>query len=356
MTPTLGELFERRSNNFNLMRLLAALAVICAHAPAITGHGPLDPVTMFTGKYLGAAAVDVFFVTSGFLVTASAMSGKGLVFFTASRILRIYPALVVCVALSVLVLGPLATASDAYWSRQTWDYFWVNATAYSARFWLPGVFERLPDHAVNGSIWSLMVEVRLYLGVFVAALLGLLPRRAVINLCGLILFAASEYVLWTEGPNFAFKYQLHSAVMFLVGSLAWINRDSIRLNRWFIAALLAVALVLANKPAFLVLYEGLLPCLVFAAAFVPRLDWYNRVGDYSYGVYLYGWPAQQLALIAMGGVSGNTANALLGGAFALLCGIVSWHLIEKPSLALKQRFSGARFRLRGARPAPRTDG
>ncbi|MBC7601359.1 MAG: acyltransferase, partial [Ramlibacter sp.] len=106
MMPTLGSLFDGRSNNFNLIRLLAALVVIYAHAPAITGLGAPEPFAQFTGKYSGALAIDVFFLLSGFLVTASALSERGLRHFIASRVLRIYPALVVCTALMVLVLGP----------------------------------------------------------------------------------------------------------------------------------------------------------------------------------------------------------------------------------------------------------
>ena len=346
MMPTLGRLFESRSNNFNLIRLLAALAVIYAHAPAITGHGPPEPFSEFMGKYTGAMAIDVFFLLSGFLVTASALSGQGLRYFAASRVLRIYPALVLCIVLSVLVLGPLMTVSDAYWSRETWNYFWKNATAEQAMYHLPGVFAGHHDSAVNGSLWSLPLEVRLYVGLFALAAIGLLRRRGWFNLVGVAALAAGYFTEFDQGPVWPYKYHIHSSLMFLVGSLAWVNRDSIPVSWRILLPFVAVALLTRHTPAFDVVYEVMLPYAVFTAAFAPGLEGFNRAGDYSYGMYLYGWPAQQMALSAMQGASSNAVNTLLGWAIAFLLAMASWHLVEKPALALKRRFARATLRRR----------
>ena len=83
---TLGAVFDARNNSMNIMRLLAALAGIYGHASAVTGRGPGDLFLQFVGyKFIGGVAVDVFFVLSGFLITASAMSGKGIRYFVVSR-------------------------------------------------------------------------------------------------------------------------------------------------------------------------------------------------------------------------------------------------------------------------------
>ena len=341
MMPTLGQLFASRSNNFNLVRLLAALLVIYAHAPAITGHGPPEPIADFLGKYTGAMAIDVFFLLSGFLVTASALSGQGMRYFAASRILRIYPALITCIALSVLVLGPLVTTSHEYWSRATWEYFWRNASAEQALYHLPGVFADHTDPAVNGSLWSLPLEVRLYVAVFAIACIGLLRRRSWFNLVGAAALAVGYVTQFDQGPAWPYKYHLHSSLMFLVGSLAWVNRESIPISWRILVPLCAVALVTRHTALFDVAYEVLLPYAVFCAAFAPGLAGFNRAGDYSYGVYLYGWPAQQLALSAMQGASSNAMDTLLGWAIALALAMASWHGVEKPALALKRRFARA---------------
>src|SRR5690606_18042727 len=153
---TIAEAWAGPRNNFNLMRLFAAWLVIYGHAWAITGSPGGDLVAWLTQfKFAGGVAVDVFFVVSGFLIAAS-LQRNDVRGYLVSRALRILPALVACVALAVLVLGPLLTTSPQYWrDPATWDYLWVNGSLWSSRYFLPGVFDTLPNPAVNGSLWTL---------------------------------------------------------------------------------------------------------------------------------------------------------------------------------------------------------
>ena len=139
---TLANAWASGRNNFNLIRLLAAWLVIYGHAWAITGSAGGDLVTRLTQfKFAGGVAVDVFFFISGFLIAAS-LERNDTRGYLASRALRILPALIVCVSLSVFVLGPLLTSSADYWrDPRTWDYLWANGTLWSSRYDLPGVFE-----------------------------------------------------------------------------------------------------------------------------------------------------------------------------------------------------------------------
>ncbi|MEF9978673.1 MAG: acyltransferase, partial [Thermomonas sp.] len=162
-SATLADAWSSGRNNFNLIRLFAAWLVIYGHAWAITGSAGGDIVTWLTQfKFAGGVAVDVFFFISGFLIAAS-LERNDVRSYLASRALRILPALVACVALSVFVLGPLLTTATEYWrDPRTWDYLWANATLWSTRYGLPGVFASLPRDAVNGSLWTLPIEARLY--------------------------------------------------------------------------------------------------------------------------------------------------------------------------------------------------
>jgi peptidoglycan/LPS O-acetylase OafA/YrhL len=90
-------------------------------------------------------AVDIFFVISGFLIAAS-FERSSLRGYQVARILRIFPALLVCVALSVFVLGPLLTTAPDYWiNGDTWHYLLVNGSLWSTSYFLPGVFDGQPD-------------------------------------------------------------------------------------------------------------------------------------------------------------------------------------------------------------------
>jgi peptidoglycan/LPS O-acetylase OafA/YrhL len=102
------EAAQGKDNNFNLIRLIAALAVLVTHSFAIaTGNPELEPLRGWLGMTIGDFAVDAFFITSGFLVTASLARRQSGLEFVCARVLRIYPALLVMVALTVFVVGPL---------------------------------------------------------------------------------------------------------------------------------------------------------------------------------------------------------------------------------------------------------
>jgi len=336
---SLGQLFARGGNNFNLIRLLAALAVIYGHASAVSGHGPPDLFLQLVGyKFIGGVAVDVFFVISGFLIAGSANGRNGLLYYSASRVLRIYPALICCVALTVLVLGPLLTVSTDYFSQKaTWEYLWRNMTAWETRYFLPGVFESNHDKAVNGSLWSLVVEVRLYVIVLAFAVSGLFDNRWIFNLVFAVclLLGYLEPSVWST--MFAYENHREVALMFLIGAFYWVNRDLIPINGLLLLVVLAFAAALRGTSAFGMAYAIALPYLVLWFAFVPGFAWFENVGDYSYGVYLYGWPSQQLVAMWYPRLE-NWESVLLSSALALACAGVSWHYVESRALALKKHF------------------
>lgn len=339
----LGAAFDARNNSMNIMRLLAALAVIYGHASAVTGRGPGDLFLQFVGyKFIGGVAVDVFFLLSGFLITASAMSGNGIKYFVASRVLRIYPALIVCVMLSVFLLGPLLTVSDGYWqSMETWRYLVGNATTYRTEYFLPGVFAGLHDPAINGSLWSLHVEVNAYLIVGLYFLAGGFSSKKISNALFFLVLITGYLTPEAHLNTFYPENHRHVAMMFMIGSFAWINRDAIPMNPGLLFLLLVFAASLHGTNKFGFAYAVLLPYLVFYIAVGRWGTWFNRYGDYSYGTYLYGWPAQQLTLMACPEIS-NINNAVFAAVLAMSLAFLSWHLVEKPSLQLKKRFSPIR--------------
>ena len=323
-------------NNFNLIRLVAAWLVIYGHAWAVTASPGGDLVTWLTQfKFAGGVAVDVFFVVSGFLIAASLErnDARG---YLVSRALRILPALAVCVALSVFVLGPLLTMSPGYWRHaDTWRYLWTNASLWSNAYFLPGVFETLPNHAVNGSLWTLPIEARLYLALFVANLVGVLSPRRYTPLWALALAAAYAYAAWRHPlPDALMNYAWCSA-FFITGTMFWANRGRIPLNGWMALALLAFAAIARGTPWFHLPYFALVCYGTLWLALAPKLPAIRHT-DLSYGLYLYGWPAGQLVQLFSPGDALH--NAFWATLLALALAAGSWFLVERPALRLKKRF------------------
>ena len=347
--PTLADAAARPDNNFNLIRLLAAWAVIFGHAHAVAVWGGLEPVHVLLGrfKFSGLVAVDTFFLVSGFLIAAS-LERNRLPAFLASRALRIFPALLVCVTLTVLVLGPLVTLIPAadYWRHpETLRYFVANVglSLNTAQF-LPGVFDDMRRHSVNASLWSLPVEARCYLALAGLGLLRL-NKRGRFNVLFVVAMVVGVLLL---GPRTLPETQSRvwsCLAFFATGTFAWLNRGAIPLGWPLLLAALVPAVLLRGGPHFYLAYWLALSYATFFVAYVPKLPVIRR-NDFSYGLYLYGWPAQQLVqmMFPMLGPWGNTLGAtVLAGAFA----VASWFLVERPAMRLKSR-----LHVRGLRPEP----
>ncbi len=336
-SPTIAAAWAAQRNNFNLMRLVAAWLVIYGHAWAITGSVGQDLLADLTGfRFAGAIAVDMFFVVSGFLIAASLQrnSVRG---YLISRGLRIVPALLVCVGVTTFVLGPLLTIASDYWSQATtWNYFLVNASLLVSRFQLPGVFATHPLDVVNGSLWTLPIEAKLYLLLMVAWMLGLLAPTRYTPLWALALLTgyALAWHYWPL-PDHIQKYA-ECAAFFVTGSLLWVQRERIRLSGWVVLALLALMALTRGSPWAHVPYFGLMTYGTLFLGLQVRLPMI-RHADLSYGLYLYGWPAQQLAWMLPMGKS-VAGNILIATAIALACAALSWFVVERPALRLKKRW------------------
>lgn len=336
-------------NNFNLLRVLAAFAVLYSHSYALSdGLGAGEPFRVMLDMSLGGIAVDIFFVISGFLVCGSLLRRQSVLDFLKGRFYRVFPALLVMVALTVLLLGPLlthATLDDYFSSKETIKYFYKNATLLGGvSYKLPGLFEGNPyPRAVNGSLWTLPEELHMY-GYLLAGWLvlgiGLLRGRRLAIFRGLLLVvcaAAMSLRLIEIAHGGEAQATLRLLSMFFTGAAFQVVARRVPLDwRIFLVMLggLSVAAAVDSR-LFAAVFVLALPYLVLFLAYVPSgpLRAYNRVGDYSYGVYLYAFPIQQALAALLPGI-GLWSMVALAGLATLLCAVASWHLVEKPALAL----------------------
>lgn len=338
----LSDVCTGKNNSLTLIRLVAALAVIYGHAYAVVPGGS-DWVARTTGyAFAGGVAVDLFFLISGFLVTGSIVQG-GARHYTVSRILRIYPGLWTNLLVVTFVLGPLVTSlpiSRYFTDSGVWVYFLGLATTTRGAFLLPGVFESNSDHAVNGSIWSVLIEVWLYVILGGFYILGILRSRAIFN----FIFFSLLIIAWSDSshlPSFiSGTTNQHVCLMFYIGSFLYMNRATVPVSPYFLLVALLLAGMTMGTDRFPYAYSFVLISFFCAASFSPQFAWVDRYGDYSYGVYLYGWPCQQVIAMLAPQLS-QVPQAFLSMASALLIAAFSWHLIEKPALRLKSLFSGA---------------
>jgi peptidoglycan/LPS O-acetylase OafA/YrhL len=345
-----------RDNNFTLLRFSAAMTVLFAHSVAVLGL-PAESEFFFNrvGFSLGEMGLDMLFVTSGFLVTASLMNREDLVAYLWARALRVYPALWVMLVLTVFVLAPALTSLSlaGYFSAQkTWEYFAKCATLLGGiRYSLPGVFETVPlKNEFNGSLWTMPVEVRMYLYLAAAwVVFAVLPSvrvRAISLISPLAALVFLAIILRGRLSGVAFNGADIRVFMFLYGSTLFLWRDKVPMSAALLVGLLtALALASFDKAVFFVVYAFVLAPLVLHLAYVPggRIRAFNNWGDFSYGVYIYAFPIQQTLAFLFPAMS---LAGMMATSAAVSCGIaaLSWFLIEKPALARKEAFSVATSR------------
>lgn len=354
MTKTyLADVISSKDNNFNLIRLLAAFAVLFSHSFALaTGDAANEPLRTLIGITPGHIAVDVFFITSGLLVTRSLFYRRNLIEFTAARALRIFPGLITAVLLCVL-LGAMLTSlslSDYFSAAQTKDFIVKNSIIFFGDVQeLPGVFANAPfDNSVNGSLWTLPWELRMYavLGVFGVTTL-LLHRLFKVNVLSalailFLLFCTYNYLqLHFFSDDRGFYYRLYRfGTLFFFGAGYYVMRNKIAFNTpTFIIFSLLLVFSSIDHQLFFIFYTALLPYIVLYLAYIPtgKIRLFNRYGDYSYGIYIYAWPMQQLIAVSIENVSVPTM--ILTSTAATFClAYFSWHIVESRALSLKKHF------------------
>lgn len=326
-----------RTNNFDALRLVAAAMVVLGHSFILVGERPY----VLLAHAVSTIGVMVFFAISGYLITRSWMNDPHALRFTWRRARRIFPALTLVVLVSVFVIGAALTPlplRDYLTHAQTVRYF-GNAILYIS-YSLPLVFaENIYPHAVNGSLWTLPVEVAMYALTPLFVLLGRW-RLALLGVLGLAVWLGVHAIYGRPTPMVFAGTEFWTACMLAPYFVAGAAIARFGLERWLDARAGLVALVaLQLVPLDPMLREGLLgvvlPYAVLAVGLRawPGLCSAGRFGDASYGIYLWSFPVQQVTVHVLGASGGGWGNFAVAMPVSLALGLLSWHLLEKHALA-----------------------
>lgn len=351
MYVRLSKYTHGRDNNFNLIRFIAAILVLFSHSAVIvTGDHSLEPLFNKLGFSLGYISVDVFFISSGFLITASLLQRNDLISFAWARILRIYPGLIVATLLTIVLLGLFSSLGwGEYLKNEDTQLFLHKNTVifFGVHYQLPDVFNglALPD-IVNGSLWTLPWELRMYCLIgFIGGLCFYTARFQSVQLPKIILYIAlisttalyAYRVIFGEIPLNFEASALRFTSLFFIGATFYVFKERIVMSTK-LAVVAAVILFVCsfNKVIFFFSYMIFLPYLVLYLAYVPKgfIRHFNKLGDYSYGMYVYAMPVQQ-ALVALVPSIGIAALSIQAFIITLIFSLFSWYYVEKPALALK---------------------
>jgi peptidoglycan/LPS O-acetylase OafA/YrhL len=335
---------ERQNNNYDFLRLFAAFCIAFTHSFNLLQRDADEPLMRLSGNRCDFSLIglSIFFSVSGYLITKSAITSVSIKNYFWKRLLRIQPLLILVCIISVFLIGPLYSnlkASSYFSNIACWTYFRNVFPVTGIQFSLPGIFSNnVKESGINGSLWTLIVEERLY--IFTGIFFLLAKRKYYYT----ILMAILNLVYAFRGSLFSGDLEAYLdgghvfyAMLFLNAGLLYVLQiDFSRPVVKKIGLILLPGLVCALsfwQLSFMQVF--LIPVFVIAFAHLHGIT--NRVGsrgDFTYGIYIFAFPVQQM-LIA----SNLTIQPYLLFAetvfIVLPLAVLSWHLFEKKFLAMK---------------------
>lgn len=343
--PTIQDRLDAAAGHptgFDALRIGLAVCILCFHSVYASYGIPAD-LALWAGPWRGVLSLflPMFFALSGFLVCGSLERTKKLHHFFGLRAIRIVPALAVETLLCAMILGPMLTtlSLSEYFAHPDFSRYFLNIIGV-IHYELPGMFENNPSpNMVNISLWTIPYELKCYLALALAAVLGLMKRRWLfLTITALVCLALPLRHELSGAPDIFWRPSGRMLVMaFVCGLLMYRFRDLLAHNGYLAGASLILAIILFMSPGWAMLG------VPFAAYFTVYLGMLNipplplvKNGDYSYGLYLFAFPMQQVQAQLFPAYHEWYWNA----AFALVLGMAyamfSWHCVEKPILARKK--------------------
>jgi peptidoglycan/LPS O-acetylase OafA/YrhL len=346
--------FDFKNNSFDFMRLFLALCVVLIHGFVIffTHNGKVffepnwlvykaDIMRKGGTSDLGELAVLCFFVISGFLITRSAIGSiqkNDWVTFWKKRFFRIYPGYFVSLLLTCTFFVLITLIAQNNFSNpiqvfnESAAFFFRSLAVETPVYLIPS----LSDVPINGSYWTLLQELRAYFLVFVFGVFGLLQKRIwvliltiLVNLAYVFGLYNADVRAWFDLVFYDFRF-VALLLYFLVGAVFLLFLEKIRWN-WllFFFSCLGLGLGLYFNLVGIFWPVCLTYFLLFISQVLPFRNWSSKIGDWSYGIYIYSSPIQVFLLYTELGKGSFRYYFLLSLVLSLLAGYCSWHLVEK---------------------------
>lgn len=336
---------DNKNNAFDFVRLVLALFVIFAHSRYLFGADDILHWSEihFDNLHAGTIALWGFFAISGYLVMSSWQRSNGIVDFVIKRYKRIFPGFWVSILVCGLFFVPLwyfmkEKTLDNFWTMNGLDWWKFISSNLDSEIKVNSVGKVAID-AINGPWWTIHHELRAYLFLGILGFLGLLHSSKRWLILAITIILNLTRITYSFKPEFAIFYGQwfgDERILLFISVFMWgvsINlfKDILPI-KWsgFLASF--IGLILGTSFDFLpIVLPFCFTYFVISLCYViPIRNISKKIGDLSYGIYLYHWPVrltlQMLGFQATLGIWQFLGlNLILTLPFALL----SWNLVEK---------------------------
>ena len=312
-------------NNFDILRIVLATTVFYAHMGALAGIDLLKNLP-------SGIAVQGFFIVSGYLIVKSYLRNSNITTYIKSRFFRIYPLMFVVISFC-FIIGYLNYPSSFY------DYMNDGALKYLisnysfANFLapsLPGMFTENEITAVNGSLWTLKVEVMFYISVpIIYGFFNRYINNHALTILIAVISIASHYLIGYLVEKHGFSSSLHNQIpsmmlFFMVGAMFnFANLEFLKGHH----LIFLIPLLFLFKDIY-ILSALLVGAFVYIIAFsIKPVKVSNKIGDVSYGIYIWHFPIIQI-YVMYGFFENIYIGFVLSTITVALMATCSWHFIE----------------------------
>ena len=335
-------------NNFDFLRLSFALLVVLGHSYGLSGNGEsMELISIISNKQLSLTSIGLngFFVISGYLIFKSLIRSQSLKGYYWRRFLRLYPALFVVLLLTTFFSFFLYDSEIPFLkNKDVYTYLPNNLSLYNLQFTIQGVLTKNTHHtAINGSLWTICYELTLYV-----LLSFLFLFRENVKLIKCIVF--SVFVVFFMGYVFYYerlsdiyfiglegKHFLNLGGFFISGSfLSCLEIEKMKHKKPVLLLVSSIFIVSIYYEIYNVVKHIVFPLLILLLALIPikKIYDFGKVGDMSYGIYIYSFPIQQILMyfFNFNGKQLMFTSVIL----SIIFGFFSWHLIENKAMSYKQ--------------------
>lgn len=337
-------------NFFTPLRFIFAYMVLIGHAFVVkSGASEAEP-HLFFGLTASYTAVNLFFIASGFLVTGSILYRKRVSSFVSARILRIFPALIVHVFLLIFVFGPLVTdlpIREYLLHKDTLKQPFLVLSFVDTSMHLPGILSHNAEHQASASLWTLRYELLAYLGTLITYCLGLLKYRWMVFAQFIVLalgYSLSKTFGLYDDLLPTFQSILRFGMCYGLGAVIYVYKDKLQFHLLGVLTVVAISFVLFRALPEYKLDETVLTIalgyVLFYLAYVniPMLNGLKKLGDLSYGIYIYHWAVLQGLLYFWIDIK-VWQLVVFATPITWVLAYLSWHVVEKPALSMKDKFA-----------------
>jgi peptidoglycan/LPS O-acetylase OafA/YrhL len=335
---------DRLHNNYDFLRIFAALCVTFSHSFDLLNKPETELLSNLTGGRIEFSFIglSIFFSISGYLVAKSAINSTSFKNYLWKRFLRIQPMLVVLCILSVFIIGVAFSSipvKEYFLQVESWTYFRNILPLLGIQFTLPGVFHNnIHPLEINGSLWTLVLEERLYLLLALLLFFKKPPKNTFILFIIIlnIIYILNNYnVFHINFPSLLGVYPL----MFLNASAFYFLKiDFFKRRHLFLVLSFGVSFLSVFYKELSLLQVFTIPFLVLSFAVIKSItNNAGKFGDFTFGIYIFSFPVQQIFISKK--IFLDTPYQLFFATLLIVVpmAIVSWHLVEKRMLALKNK-------------------